>query len=689
MMRFGVNDIAQNDGIDREWLLTNGKGSYCSATITGANSRRYHGLMVASLKPPADRHLVLSRVDECIIADGHPYNLYSGWFQDGNHKGRQYLQEFVFDEFPEFTYYVSGIFVIKKISMLYGENALLIQYIIKNTGRAAEMKITPLINFRNYHHTIKREHMRFSVRCHERELFARPYDMNAEIRIVSDCGRFIRYDDCWYMGMHYPIEQQRGLDHTEDHYIPGTFSIMLEPWQQKTVNLYAVLENTVGKPYSTGFPVFPEKVFDENKRRLDLLVDKAVKANPGCFSQKTGLGEIMAKLALDLIKSADAFIVDRHSTSARTILAGYPWFTDWGRDTMIAFAGLTLCTARYDDARQILRTFAQYTRNGIVPNMFPDGENKPLYNTVDAALWMFEAVYKYLVYTKDKLFVKHEMLPVLTSICKNFIKGTLYNIKMDHDSLVSAGTSMHQLTWMDSMAGGEVVVKRHGKAVEINSLWYNAIMILNRLQEELGALDDIKAQETKEELTYSELADKVKASFEKLFWNEKGKCLYDVVNENGSDSAIRPNQLFAISLSFPVLSGEKAASVFDSVTKELYTQMGLRSLSPESPDYKPWYGGGVYERDSAYHQGTVWAWLIGAYITAFMRTRTSYEKRAEHAALLVIPFIRHLEDGCIGHVSEIFEGDFPHRPKGCFAQAWSTGELLRVIMEEVLPNLGE
>ncbi len=350
------------------------------------------------------------------------------------------------------------------------------------------------------------------------------------------------------------------------------------------------------------------------------------------------------------------------------------WFSDWGRDTMIAMPGLTLATGRYEDARDILITFARYEKDGLIPNVFPDGEGEPAYNTVDAALWYFEAVYSYYQYTKDLQFIREHLKPVMENILLGYQNGTAFEIKMQKDALIAAGNEDTQLTWMDAKAGSWVVTPRHGKAVEINALWYNALRVMAEISELCG----------EDGSSYLKLAEKVKKSFVKVFWNEKAHCLLDVVNEAGPDAKIRPNQILAVSLSFPVLSGEKAKSVVKTVYQMLYTALGLRTLNREDPQYRGIYLGDIYARDGAYHQGTVWTWILGRFITAYARVNRREPGLKKQLEGFFLPFEDHLRDACIGSISEIFDGDEPLVPRGCCAQAWSVSEILRAYAEDCL-----
>jgi predicted glycogen debranching enzyme len=452
--------------------------------------------------------------------------------------------------------------------------------------------------------------------------------------------------------MDYPYEHERGLSCTEDHYIPGFFEIELQPDEEKVITVVA----SIGDPIDV---LDGEHLIEQEILRQKVLVK----------------GLDSDKFREQLTLSADKFIVYRKSTDSKSIIAGYPWFTDWGRDTMISLTGLTLAANRFDDARDILSTFAHYEKDGLIPNVFSDTGGEPAYNTVDAALWYFEAVYKYIKYTGDLNYVVKNLLPVLKRIINGYKEGTHFDIKMDKDGLISAGNDETQLTWMDAKAGNWVVTPRHGKAVEINALWYNALMVINYILNEAG----------KNTETYAKLAEKAKKSFIKLFWNENSNCLYDVINNLEKDDKIRPNQVLAVSLSFPVIEGEMAKSVVDTVYSELYTALGLRTLNQKAGEYKGIYIGNQYMRDGAYHQGTVWTWPLGQFITAYARVYKGDSNIIKKLKEFFLPFEDHLKDSCIGSISEIFDGNEPLIPRGCCAQAWSVSEILRSYVEDYLP----
>lgn len=649
-MRFGKAEWSSWErGIEKEWLLTNGIGGFAASTIIGGNTRRYHGLLVAALKPPVQRYLVLSQLHETVITGGSTYNLHA--FSTGDYvmKGFHHLQSFELDPLPVFTYIIGDLIIKKTITMVYGENTVAVVYHVKSGSEEVTLRLTPLVDFRDYHGDSSRYYMKFGQKSAKDSTQIRPFDMEQIISLCCKESSFVPAEHCWFENMYYAAEQERGLHASEDHYIPGSFDIMVEARRDKVITFIGTLEK--------------DRDFADGRYLVD-----AEKARLAALTAKAGYKD---EFACMLVRASDHFITYRQSTGAKTILAGYPWFTDWGRDAMISLCGLTLSTGRYDDAAQILSAFSGYIRYGLMPNMFPDEGGDPGYNTVDAALWYFEAICKYMEYTGDIEFVQEKLFDSMIQIFEGFKKGTLHNIHMDDDSLITAGDESTQLTWMDARIGSTAFTPRHGKAVEINALWYNAIRVLEMLAAKFG----MDAEE------YGCLAESVKMSFRQAFWYEDGKYLYDVINGGLKDDSVRPNQIFAVSLTYPVIEGMKAMCVVEKVWKELYTAYGLRSLSPHSLQYRGQCAGDQYARDSAYHQGTVWAWLIGHFVTAFARTFGKEREYSNLTASFLKPFKDHLYNACLGNISEIFDGDEPLTPRGCFAQAWSVAEVLRAYTE--------
>ncbi|NLM10517.1 MAG: glycogen debranching protein [Clostridiaceae bacterium] len=639
-------------GIKREWLLTNGIGGYSCGTIIGMNSRRYHGLLIASLCPPVDRHLILSSISEMVLINGEEFYLHSFMTPNFTAHGEYYLEAFCYNEIPEFHYRLGSMRIEKRVCLRHGKNQVAVVYRIKNPVNC-KIQLTPLINFRNYHNLSQSRFINFSTEMVDKTMHITPFNMEKKILIACSDGKPVK-NHCFFYNMDYAYEHERGLNGTEDHYIPGYYDIDVKKGEDKTITIIC--------SFNEAFDLLDgEVIIEEEVKRQKALLSEFIE------------DEFLRQLVL----AADKFIVHRNSTNSKTIIAGYPWFTDWGRDTMIALTGLTLSTKRYKDARDILYTFSKYEKDGLIPNLFPDGSDKPAYNTVDAALWFFEAVYKYIQYTGDIKFVKNELLTALNNIITAYKQGTLFNIKMDKDFLVSAGNEYTQLTWMDAKVGDWVVTPRHGKAVEINALWYNAVMVMSYILEKIGQNNS----------DYIKLGGKIKESFLKVFWNKDECCLYDVVNEKGRDGRIRPNQILSVSLSFPVLEGKHAKSVVDTVHQKLYTAFGLRSLYNKDPGYRGIYTGDQYQRDGAYHQGTVWVWPLGQFITAYSRVYRDDKNLAGMIKSFFLPFYDHLRNACIGNISEIFDGNEPLIARGCFAQAWSVSEILRSYTEDYLPMI--
>ena len=454
--------------------------------------------------------------------------------------------------------------------------------------------------------------------------------------------------------MELQTEINTGMSCIENNFTPYQISVKVLPFEHKKISVIASIEDSYERDAFL--------IIENSKKRLKSLETQA------------GLPDSFAN---SLVLAADQFIVDRSSTGYKTVLAGLPWFTDWGRDTMIALQGLTLVTKRFEDAKGILKTFAKYVKKGLVPNMFPDEGLDPLYNTVDASLWYFYSVDQYLNYTgtaDDYAFIQNEIYPKLKEIIDYYQKGTDISIHMEQDGLIHAGGGLDQVTWMDLRVGEWVVTPRHGKPVEINALWYNALKVMEKLSAHFGENTN----------TYAELAKKVSTSFLREFWNTEKNCLYDVVSDDEKDGKIRPNQIYAVSLPYTMLPDEMAFSVVQTVYSHLYATYGLRSLSPEDPEYKGLYFGKLHDRDGAYHQGTAWAFPLGAFITAYVKVHHRSPESILFAKKLLEPMEDHLLDGCIGSIAEIFDGNEPHISRGCYAQAWSVGEILRCYVEDLL-----
>lgn len=630
--------------LTREWLETNGIGGFASSTISGLNTRRYHGLLTAATKPPVGRLVLLSKLEETLVIDGRRYELSANQYPGVIHpQGFNHQTGFRLDPFPTFTYEIEGVRLDKSVFMIHGENTTVVQYELTRPANHADIKleVRPLIAFRDYHSTTHENGALNSVfESEPGQTTFRPYSDLPALYLAHDPA-VVDANGFWYRNFQYAIEQERGLDFAEDLFSPCAFSFDLNV--RTKVNLIASTErhdsNNADRYRQT-----------EMERRSEL-------------TKQSGLVSL-------LTIAADQFIVARER--GETVIAGYHWFADWGRDTMIALPGLTLVNGHYDVAKHIFAEFAAHVDRGMLPNRFPDAGEPPEYNTVDATLWFFEAVRSYLQYTNDYEFVQTKLYPVLKDIIDWHVRGTRYQIHVDGDGLLFSGEPGVQLTWMDAKVGDWVVTPRHGKAVEIQALWYNALRVMEQLASKFND----------EQNEYGAMADKARVSFNEMFWNERAGCLFDVVNGEARDASIRPNQVIAISLTHSMLSKERAGSILKVVERELLTPRGLRTLSPADPNYIGRYEGDPGTRDGAYHQGTVWPWLMGPYITAYVKTFGRKAGR-KFAAKWLESFDPHLHEAGLGQVSEIFDGDAPHNPRGCIAQAWSVAELLRAIIEDV------
>jgi predicted glycogen debranching enzyme len=643
-----LHDI--NAATSREWLETNGIGGFACSSAIGLNTRRYHALLTAALHPPAGRIVLLSKVEETLVIDDRRYDLSANQYSGVVHpQGYVHLEDFRLDPFPIFTFALDGISIEKSLFMVHGQNTTVVQYRIDSPGkRAIHLELRPLIAFRDYHAlTHENGALNSSVRSHHPKLLSvRPYTDHPELYFAHD-GDELNAQGYWYKNFEYAVERERGLDCIEDLFNP--FMLRFDMNGRNTATLMASTE--IQEASSA------EMLRMQELNRRSQIVRQAAADD---------------ELVQTLTAAADHYIVSRGNQ--KTVIAGYPWFTDWGRDTMIALPGLTLATGRDDIARSILCEFARHVDRGMLPNRFPDAGETPEYNTIDATLWYFEAVRSLLQYTDDYAFVHTSLYSVLADIIDWHIRGTRYGIKMDTDGLIASTDPAVQLTWMDAKIGDWVITPRNGKAVEIQALWYNALRTMEDIARRIGNSEDA--------MKYSAIADLAKPSFNKLFWNDKTACLYDCVLNDTADGTMRPNQILAASLTYSMLSKERAKAVVEAVERELFTPYGLRSLSPADARYRGCYVGDSVARDSSYHQGPVWAWLLGPFIDAYIKVNGKKAQVQVREWLQL--FSGHLTEAGLGHVSEIFDGDFPHHPRGCFAQAWSVAEVLRAVVENGL-----
>ncbi len=633
-----------------EWLETNGVGGWAGSSILGAHTRRYHGMLVAATNPPAGRLVLLSRLDEALRVGEETFHLSSNVFPGVvDPRGYEHLESFRRGLFPVWEYVAGGVRLRKTVAGVDGENTTLVLYEALEAPGAFTVELLPFFAGRDYHAL---GHAREVGREADFSAGVLCYAMGAGVPAVflAVPGAEFRPGPDWYYNFDLPREEERGFDHREDLFTPGVLAVRLEPGARLAV--FA----------STGDPTgrHPFALFEGERRRREAILAQVPSSRP---------------LVRALTLAADEFIARRGDL--RTIVAGYPWFVDWGRDTMISLPGLCLTRGRFAEAQGILRAFARAVHQGLLPNRFPDQGETPEYNTVDASLWFFVAVRRYLEASGDESFVREELLPVLREILDWHTRGTRHGIHEDADGLLAAGEPGVQLTWMDAKVGDWVVTPRHGKPVEIQALWINALAILAELEERLGDPTAAVALRAR--------SGRARERFGELFWNAEAGCLYDCVDGETRDASLRPNQIIALGLPFAVLPREQALAVLAVVEAKLATPVGLRTLTPDDPRYQRIYAGGPRERDGAYHQGPVWPWLLGPYVTALVRLRGADGRRQGRE--LLERFAAHLGEAGVGTVSEILDAEPPHTPRGCFAQAWSVAEILRAAVEDL--DLGE
>jgi len=644
-----------NQAEAREWLVTNGLGGYASGTVAGLLTRRYHGLLVAALKPPVGRTLLIAKLDETAEYGSQAFELFTNRWHGGSvtPHGYRHLERFRLEgTVPVWTHAFADALLEKRIWMEQGANTTYVRYDLARGAGPVALRIKMLANYRDYHGSTRSNGWRMRVEDAARGLAVTAYDGAVPFYLLSDRGESEAAHD-WHMGFDLAVERYRGLDDREDHLQVGTIRAAVDE----------------GKPLTVVLSTDPNASLDgvqalERRRRHERhLAGAFAKAHPAPAKQ--------APLWVEqAVLAADQFIVDRPSPEdpeGRSVIAGYHWFGDWGRDTMISLPGLTLATGRPAIARQILKTFARFVDRGMLPNRFPDAGETPEYNTVDATLWYVEAIRAYHAATGDARLVR-ELFPVLAEIVDWHRRGTRYGIRLDHaDGLLRAGEEGVQLTWMDAKVGGWVVTPRIGKPVEINALWYNAL----RAMTALARLAKKPAGE------YEDLARRAAAGFGR-YWNESLGYCYDVLDgPDGDDPSLRPNQIFAVALPESPLGSSQQKAIVDACARHLVTSHGLRSLAPHHPLYVEQYGGDQRSRDTAYHQGTVWGWLLGPFVTAHLKVY----RDPVHARLFLEPMSRHLQAHGLGTMSEIFDGDPPFAPRGCIAQAWTVAEMLRAWAE--------
>jgi predicted glycogen debranching enzyme len=633
-----------------EWLETNGRGGFASGTIAGANTRRYHALLLTARTPPSERFVLVNHLEEWLDVDGQTIPLSTNIYPGAVHPtGYEHCIEFSTDPWPTWTFDCNGVLIQREILSIHRRDMVLVRWrLVEKKQLRAGLRVRPKLTGRDYHGTHHENgHLSTEAQVASGMVMWHSYADLPPVRAFHS-GEY-RHEPTWYRHIQFPVERQRGLDAEEDWWSPGEFTFDLESEATGTLAL-------------TSEPIDQLDVVALAKREKSRR-DKVRQAAPADDS-----------LARQLWCAADIYLSERGA--GHTVIAGYPWFTDWGRDAFISLPGLCLVTGRLDVAWQVIASFAANVSDGMVPNRFPDRGEKPEYNTIDASLWFIHAIDRYLVASRDEVRVRETAWPAVKQILDGYRRGTRYGIRMDVDSLITSGTPGAQLTWMDAKVGEWVVTPRHGKPVEIQALWVRALEAGETLARQFG------------ETNYADQCrhnrSKAIASFCKRFWHEDGGYLYDVIDgPAGDDASIRPNQLYAISLVDELVPHDHALQILRLVEAQLLTPVGLRTLSPTDSRYRSKCEGGVRERDGAYHQGTVWPFLLGPFVTAWLKVHGKDPSTMKQARVFLDGISAHLKEACLGHVSEIFDAEAPHRARGCYAQAWSVAEPLRVLVEDL------
>lgn len=674
-MKIMKKDLNLENAIEKEWIITNGIGGYCSSTILGVNTRRYHGLLIAPTNPPHNRTLILSKLDESIFINDMNYDLFTNICSNYISNGYKYLENFEKNPLPEFTYKIEKVKVNKKISMVYEHNTVVVKYSVKNDNNSEiKMTIAPIMNFRSFHNMTNNHEFSLKQNINEKNIQL-SIDDSTPIYLYSTEGEYTELFDDKFKRMYYLKEEQRGFESEEDLCVPGIFKICVPAKKKIEFTIIASLEENIEK-------INADQIFEEETKRLENIVKNTKLITSK--AKQTLKEKNKNNFIKDLIIASDSFIINRTEENLHSVIAGFPWFLDWGRDTAISFEGMFLLTKRYDLAKEILLFLVKNIKCGLVPNGYSEITGEPLYNSADSSLLLFEQVNKYLKYTKNYEFIKENIYEKLKDIIEKYEKGIDLdnnNIFIDEDRLLSSGTELTQNTWMDAKIGNIPVTPRNGKTVELNSLWYNALKTMENLAK--------KFEDKELSDKYKKQAMEHQKVFEEKFYNQSKKCLYDVLG----DAKIRPNQLFSISTTYPVISPSSkiGKEIFETVKKKLLTKYGLRTLAKYEIGYCIEYRGDSVKRDKSYHQGTIWVWLLGLYfdslnnIIDFEKDRIEKEKyiieKEKFTNSVYNTFIKELYKGeCIGNISEVYDAEKPFKPGGAFAQSWSVSEILKVVL---------
>ena len=671
----------------REWVITNGIGGFAASTDKSINTRRYHGLLIAATNPPGLRKLILSKVDESIELNGKKYDLYSNDSQGKITEGYKYIEKFEKNIIPIYTYRVKDVIIEKSISMVYGKNTVCIIYRIINQKEKAKLFFFFFFNFRDFHAESHNLKFRYTQKINRDKVQLDFGEDKGKINLYVKDAKYREYIDNIFYKMHYEREELRGFDSEENHAVPGTFEINIKPNEDKEVVFFCSLDGKYGNSIEELQRLSGTKIIENEKKRISEQVKNSGLLNEEMLPKDLEDKQSYIDLVNQYMVASDNFIVYRPSTKLHTLIAGYPWFLDWGRDTLISLEGILLISKKYALAEEILLTYVNRVKQGLVPNGFDEYDGHSLYNSADASLLLFEAVEKYLQYTGNYDFIKESVYNTLIKIINNYIDGINLednNIRFDEKTyLISSGSINTQNTWMDAKVNGKPVTPRNGYAVEINALWYNALRVMQNL-----AKHYMKVARYYE---YVLLVKNCQKSFVRRFYNPNKKCLYDVLG----DDKIRPNQIFAISLSHPVLDCDEdmAKEVFVTVTQKLLNRYGLQTLASGEKGFSAIYKGSPEERDSVYHQGITWPWLLGQYYNA-LKNLIKAEKNEENKEKLkntlmqlkvntANTFTNELTNGnTIGSICEIYDSTTPSKGKGAFAQCWSVAEIFRILLDK-------
>ena len=685
-MKLEKEKLDLENGLKKEWIITNGMGGYASSTVIGANTRKYHGLLVAPLNPPAKRMLMLSKLDESLEIGEEKYELFTNVGKEYISQGYKHLESFTKDILPIYEYKVKDVEISKTICMIYRRNTVQVLYKIKNGKKKAKLTLAPVINFRDFHSMNTNHEFNLTQQIDGNKLKI-VVDGNIETPIyinVTD-GKYIEHHNDTFYNMFYIEEEKRGFFPEENHAVCGRYEIELKPKEEKEVAFICSLDENIEE-------IDPKNVIESEIKRQNILYDASELISDKKKKTKKEIED--DDLKKTFLTAIDNFIVYRPTFALHTVIAGYPWFLDWGRDTLISFEGLLLKTKRFEQAKKVLFTITRDIKYGLVPNGYSEVDNSPLYNSVDASLLLFEQVQKYIDYTGDYEFIKKSLYKELKEIIDNYSEGISFsgnNIFLDEDGLIYSGNENTQNTWMDAKYENFIATPRFGKVVEINAMWYNALMIMAHLRKKFGGIG--KVVESKK---YEKMAEKCKESFEIEFYNPKKKCLFDYIG----NAQIRPNQLFALSLKYPVIdpTSEVAENIINTVEKKLLNNYGIKTLAKGEDNYIEVYEGDNFKRDMSYHQGPTWVWLLGLYYNSLLNMKSAFEniqkleKTKDNKALKVQEKVDKFKEktyktfkkeiyerGCIGSISELYDSKKPFEPKGAFAQGWSVAEIFRII----------